>query len=248
MTKLNTPFRSALTIAVLAVSAILVPASLADIGCEDLEKFAPPLSAQTDKAVLMTRIGLTADVLCAAGVQVQEIQPLIGAIFAEVANQKSTLRTLDASRAVAKSDCDGIQRKVRSGLASKAQVMALSSAKTTFARCSGAVSNCITTLRAAGLATLPSSTAATLKTMNVNAGWKVPAEYLLDTHTERQWVQLRDDLATERINTKLGEAIPSSTAGALSSIRSGVNVSRAKVDLDTNFASVQQAWNDAVTP
>ena len=82
---------------------------------------------------------------------------------------------------------------------------------------------------------------------NANSSWELPTEYLAENRTEAEWVALRDALAVERINANHGEPFPSSVQSYLSTIRAGSKVSTAKVNLDTYLASVQTAWNAAVT-
>ena len=207
----------------------------------------PPPPAQTPEAALLMRLGLDASVLCAAGVQSSEIDEVVDAVFAEEAQQSVTMRELDAAYGAARTTCDTLRREVRSGLASPSEVQALADAKTALTVAEGNRDGYLDALRDAGLAQLSPTVATDVATIIAHRDWRLPTEFLLETRGEQEWVDLRDALAAERINTKAGETVPSSVQTALATERAKTKVSNAKVCLDTYMASVQTAWNAAAT-
>ena len=207
----------------------------------------PPPPANTSEAAFLLRLGLGAEHLCAAGLQASEVQDLTDALFAHVAAAPTTMRALDIAYVDARRTADQLRRKVRSGLASAAEVQQLATAKQTLASAESARSDHIDQVRAAALAGVSTAKAAILDTVFANQRWRFPVEFLVEDRTEVEWVQLRDALATERIAAKYGEPFPAAVQTELATMRGRSNVAAAKVNLDTYLASVQTTWNAAVT-
>jgi hypothetical protein len=213
----------------------------------DTESSEPPPPAQTAEAALLMRLGLDAEMLCAAGVQSTGVAGVVDAVFAEEASQTRTQREIDVAYGTARTTCDSLRRTVRSGLGTAADVDALADAKSALAVAEGNRATYLDALRNAGLGELSASVSADLSKMVANREWRLPTEFLLDDRTEQEWVDLRDALAAERIDTKAGEVVPGSVVTALATARAGTKAATAKVCLDTYMVSVQTAWNAAAT-
>ena len=100
---------------------------------------------------------------------------------------------------------------------------------------------------AAAVDGLDSGKAATLATLHATgAQWDLPTQYLAGSHSEADWVNLRDALANDRIATAQHiDPDPDSHQLILSAL-ADPNVAAANSNLANNLVGVQSAWNTAV--
>ncbi|HED64688.1 MAG TPA: hypothetical protein ENJ09_03930 [Planctomycetes bacterium] len=207
----------------------------------------PPAPSNTPNAAMFLRLGLGARDLCTAGASAAEVTTAIGAVHQTLASSSTNLRELDIAYGSARADVDRLRRKVRSGLATNAEVAALAQAKSTLAAAEASRDGFINTLRRSALSNLPAPAGADLATIYANRDWdQIPIEFRVETHEDAEWISLRDDLAAERISLKTSRPLPAAVQARLASARSAQKVSAAKNNLDTYLSSVQTAWNIAV--
>lgn len=196
-------------------------------------------------AATMMRVDLGADRLAAAGVSTQATTGTIDTAIAKVG--QVALESADASYAAAKPTADALQRKIQSGLATAEDVTAYQQASSQLTSATAARKSALDEVFNAGITGLPADQRALLTTIRANAGWKLPVQYLTVNRSEADWVKLRDYLDARRIYQEAGEAVPAEVTAFLATVESAAAVSKAKSDLDAGLATIQSAWNAAVT-
>ena len=207
----------------------------------------PPPPANTEMASVMMRAGLDAPALAAAGLTANEVTTLVAAAVAQFNTNPSTLAGLDLAYAQARTSVDSLRRLVRSGQGSAEDVTALATAKQTLLSATNARTSYLDGLRSTGLAGVSASASATVDRILANGIWDLPTQYLVKDRTQAQWVDLREALSVEAIAAKYGEPFPQVTQSYLAGVNAESEIATAKVNLDTNLAAVQTAWNAGVT-
>jgi hypothetical protein len=206
----------------------------------------PPPPVNTEFAGVLLRIGLPADALACAGVGSGQVAGLVAAVEAQYSAEQ--LATLDRAFIEAKATRDKLVRKVRSGLASEAEVVSLRQAETSFNNAETARKNHLEALLNAGLGSVSAEQAAIVRRIQKNRSWGLSTELLVRDRSEPDWVALRAAVATERIAAEdEQETCPQSTQTFLAQVRGESDIAAAKVNLDTSLASVQTAWNAAAS-
>ena len=208
----------------------------------------PPPPANTAEAAILLRVGLGAEALAAAGLTANETSETVSDALAAHDSAIPSLATLDSTYATSKSDCESLERKVRSGQASQAEVTQCMALKTTAGAAKTTRQDCLDSIFEAGIADLSAGKQATLTTIRNNASWRLETQYLAKNHTEQGWVDLREALDAVRIADNGGlDPVDQATLDLLSAEDADQTVSTAKASLDAGIASVQTAWNSAVT-
>ncbi len=206
----------------------------------------PPPPANTAFAGVLLRLGLGADALAAAGITGEQISPLVGAARSSYA--PATMQSRDEAYIAARQTHDRLRRLVQSGKGTEQDVTALRTAETTLTNATNGRENYLGDVRRAALATVSAGQTALVTRINANHAWSLPTQYLVKDRTEREWVALRDALATKRISEQdEEEEFPQSARDALAAVDAETEVATAKVNLDTRIAAVQTAWNTGAT-
>lgn len=202
----------------------------------------PPPPANTVFAGVLQRIGLGADALAAAGVTSEQVPALVGAV--EGGYNAATLAGRDEGYIAARQAHDRLKRLVQSGKGTSEDVTALRSAEATLATATSARASFLADLRQRGLATLSSDQRTLLERIRANQSWSLPVPYLAKDRTEAEWVRLRDSLAAKRISEQdEDEPLAASAQSHLAAVDAEGEIATAKVNLDSNHAAVQTAWN-----
>jgi hypothetical protein len=103
-------------------------------------------------------------------------------------------------------------------------------------------------MRGAALATVSPEQAASVRRAIANGTWGFSAQYLVKDRTEREWVALRDALATQRISEQDEEEVFADSARqALAAVDAEAEIAIAKTNLDTRIAEVEIAWDLAAS-
>lgn len=231
------------SLVLLTASAFALKGAIGSAGDAPLD---PPPPANTEFAGVLLRIGLPADALACAGVDSGQVAGLVSAVEAQYS--AAELATLDQVFIEAKATRDKLTRKVRSGLATEAEVVSLRQAETSFDNAETARESRLEAIFNAGLGTVSAEQAAILRRIRGNRSWGLSPELLVRDRTEPDWVALRSAVATERIAAQdEQETCPQSTQTYLAQVRGESDIAAAKVNLDTSLASVQTAWNTAAS-
>jgi len=209
----------------------------------------PPPPVSTQNAQIMTRSGLSAEAICAAGVtQAQQVTALVSAVEAVIALDPNALTALDEDFSAKKVTYDQLLRTVQSGLATPQQIAQLPVAKSELDAAEAAREGYKASLRSTGLATVSPSVAALVNAIYANRDWsELAVQYRVESRPDADWVLLREALATERVAAQYGEPFPASAQSYLASVNAGAAVSAAKVNLDTYLFAVQTSWNAAAS-
>ena len=206
----------------------------------------PPPPVNTVFAGVLVRVGLGADSLAAAGISQSQVASLVGALEGQY--NPATLANLDEAFIQAKQNHDRLRRKVMSGLGTQQDVAALRSAETTLSNATGARDNHINALREAALGTVAPERATVVRRVVANRSWSLPVQYLVKDRTEAQWVALRDALDMKRASERdAEEPLTEEHQTLLAGVDAESEIATAKVNLNTNLATVQNAWNTAAT-
>lgn len=206
--------------------------------------------AGTDAEVLMLRCGLGPEALCAVGVVIDStVGGIVANVLAELANDPTALESADAAVATARGIADPLGRKIRSGLASEAEILAYNTAMTDLATAEAAQAARLAECFAAGTQGMLQDQITALQSIEEQAAtWDaVPVAYRLVTRTQTDWMALRAALANERISAKSEgeEEIDPECAALLATVRAEPLVAAALVNLSTFGTSVETAWKEA---
>lgn len=206
----------------------------------------PPTAHEV--AVSMSRVGLDATTLTAAGLSANQVTAVVADAKVFLAENMDDLRAADQEWAEAKREADRLEALIQAGGGSAQHVQDLAAARSTLTTKAAARQAVLDNLFSAGTADLGAGAIATINTMRANraAGWDVPDQYLTLTRTEPEWVQLRDALTNVRISTSLGEQPDGACAQLVTTCNSAAGVASAKASLDANLAANTTAWNSAV--
>jgi len=235
-----------LPLGLIGVSAALEDASDAPEGESDGGEGSVPDPANTEMAVILMRAGLDARDLSAAGVTAEDVPDLVDA--GELIIDEATLQATDQTYSDARMAHDVLARKVRSGLASPEEVLQLQTLKAELETATTAREGLLQSYFDAAAATLTTPVRTTLETIRANSEmWRFPEEHLVLDREERAWVDLREDLATERIAAKYDEEFPPEVQADLAAERATPEVAAAISSIALNYAAVQTAWNAAVS-
>ncbi len=206
----------------------------------------PPPPANTESAGVLLRLGLGADALAAAGITAQQVPALVAAV--EGGYSAPAMQNRDDAYISARQTHDRLRRLVQSGKGTEADVRALRAAETALTNATNARQNYLADLRRAALATVSAGQAALVERVQANRTWGLSAQYLVKDRPEAEWVALRAALATKRISEEDPQEEFSQSARDDLAVADAVSeVATAKVNLDSNIAAVQTAWNAAAS-
>ncbi len=206
----------------------------------------PPPPVNTEFAGVLLRVGLGADTLAAAGITGEQIPAMVAAVRGGYS--AANMQRLDDGYIGARQTHDRLRRLVQSGKGTEADVAALRGAETALSNATNGRENQLADLRRTALAVVSAGQAALVNRVQANHAWSLPTQYMVKDRSEREWVALRDALATKRISEQdEEEEFPQSTRDAIAAVDAMSEVATAKVNLDSNIAAVQTAWNTAAT-
>ncbi len=199
-----------------------------------------------DVEVAFHRVHFGPDALAAAGVTGGQVAGMASDVTTQMIDNPGDLDGAQAAFVAARIDVDELERKIRAGLASPAEIASLPAKQATLTSAIASLDAELDEVADAAAADLGTTVQDALSTIRANAEhWDLPVEYLVVNRTEAQWVQLRDALAHERITTRLGEAQDAATMAFLATVRADPAVVLATLNLDTNGAAVESAWASA---
>ena len=202
--------------------------------------------AQTDPSTAI-RIGLGAEALAAAGVSGSEVATTIADFAASAPAQAGDLAAADAVFFDARATADKLQRLIRSGQATEAEVEEYQTAKTALAKIESERQGIIDAIFEAGTLALPASKTAVLAQIRANARYRaIPISLKVVSRTDAEWLALKKALKHEKVCLKDGEAVHSDVVTALATWRGATPVATAKAALDANLPTVTAAWEAAL--
>jgi len=228
-----------------AIVALFVRFHLADNGDAKASMFYPE-PTPGELATALTRAGLDAEALAAAGVAPNAVATVVGNVAEHMTDNPGALELADTAYTAARRQRDQLKRTIQSGRASQEQLEAYPGAQGQFAQARAQRQAAIDDIFTAGTVSLSNSQRGTLTALRGHADWDLPLEFLVVDRSEADWVQIRDGLANERIAAKLDEDPDANAQTALSQFRGNPMVTTARANIDANLAVVELAWQQAL--
>lgn len=202
----------------------------------------------TDLAVMMQRAGLEPDALTAAGVDDQDVDDVVADVLEHLGTHLGTIQQAHSNLAAARTDCNRLERLVRSGQASEQEITACAAAQSALSSAESAYESAIDALFEAGIDSLSAGEQTLLTQIRANGEWELPVAYRTVSRTESQWVALRDALDDERIADDTGAEQDENAAALLQTVRADSTVSTALSAIDVSLDSVTSAYESAIAP
>lgn len=201
-----------------------------------------------DLAVDLIRAGLDTKSLAAAGLSANAATSLAGATNTYLANNPSALTAADAAYGAARRETDRLKRLIESGKGSQEDVASYQTQSAALASATSQRQAALDAIFNAATANLTDGQKGTLATIRANRALSdAPTEFLTVNRTQQEWVQLRDDLANERIAVEYPDTLDSNAQSRLATCRAVSAVATAKAALDANLAAVTSAIASATS-
>lgn len=198
-----------------------------------------------ESAVVLTRIGLDARALAAAGVTAQQTTVLVNAAEAYMSTHLESIRQADQNWADARAEVDRLTQLIQGGGATEQEVGALGAAKAALTQATAARQSLLDAAYAAGTAELGGNAVSTINAIRTNT-WDLATQYRVANRGEVEWVQLRDALASLRVAGDYGEEPDQHSVQIVTTADSDPAVAAAKTNLDVNLPAVTAAWTQAL--
>lgn len=199
-----------------------------------------------EKQVILMRAGLDSSALAAAGVGSNSIAASLQGLNSYLGSNPASLSGADAAAAAARSESDRLLRLIQAGKATEQDVSQYQTQKTALATATSQQAAVLDAIFEATTANLTQEQRSTLSTIRSNsANLEVSVEFRTVNRSKADWVQLRDDLAAERMLAAHGEAPFQAGAERLAVARANGTVAAAKTALTTNLATVTSTLNAA---
>ncbi len=203
-----------------------------------------PTAAELEVALLRADLGPEA--LTAAGLSGSNATTAVGDLRRYMTDNPGVLDSADGSYASAKQSDDQLKRLIQSGQATNDDLTAYTTAKSDLASAQTQRSGVLDDFFTAGADSLSQAQKDTLTAIRGNSDWDRPTEFLVLSHTDADWVELRDCLANERIAADQGEDPDAGAQTILTGYRDDSAVSTAKANLDANLAVLTSAWEQEI--
>jgi hypothetical protein len=194
----------------------------------------------------LTRCGLDANSLTAAGLSSEDVSALVGDARQYMTEHPGALTAVDDTFASARQAAEALQHKIQSGQATEQEITSFPAAQSALTSATAARQGAVDAIFNAGTADLSEAEKDTLNRIRANkAQWELPLEYLASERSEPQWVALRDALANERIAIRRDEDPDPAAATLLAQVRAEPAVANASANLTANLTAITTAWNVA---
>lgn len=198
-----------------------------------------------DFKVKLLRAGLDARSLCAAGVSSNTILATLQAAADYMNGAPTSLASADTTYASARNVADALLRTIESGKATQEELANYASTQSALQAAEAARASVLDGYFSAASANLPNAQRVVLGNIRANASRGLPAEYLVVSRSEADWVALRDALSNERIALELPDTLSQSAQTLLTTVRADQAVAAARTRVESNLTSITSAWNTA---
>lgn len=202
--------------------------------------------AASELAVALMRAGMGPEALAAAGLSPNGATTVVSNLRNFMIANPVALDVADTAFASAKQSVDQLKRLIQSGQGAAEDVTAYNAAKTQLLLAQTQRQNVLNDFFTAATADLGQTQQDTLTAIRGNCDWDRPTEFLVLSHTDADWVELRECLANERIAADQGEEPDPNGQTTLDQYRSAPQVAAAKASLDANLAVLTAAWEQAI--
>ena len=200
----------------------------------------------SELAVALIRAGTGPEALAAAGLSPGGTTTVVSNLRDVMIANPAVLDVADAAFASPKQTVDELKRLIQSGQGAAEDVTAYNAAKTQLSLAKAQRQNVLDDFFTAATADLGQAQKDTLTAIRSNSDWDRPTEFLVLSHTDADWVELRECLANERIAADQDEDPDPDAQTTLSDYRNAAPVAAAKANLDANLAVIAAAWDQAI--
>lgn len=210
----------------------------------DASNEAPALTLDSGVEVLLLRLGFGPRAVAAIGLEGSGLQTVLATHQDALEAVLEGLAARDGAYSQAKLEVDTLRRKVRSGLATPEEVLALAAAKQSLQEASAAREGFLDAVFETVCEHLPQALREKLVRIRANRRWNhLPIQYLVTERTEAEWILLRDALAAKRTHERVGDGVPQAALDLLGLCDADGSVSAALANRNANLPGVQASWN-----
>ncbi len=195
--------------------------------------------------MVLTRAGLGADQLAAAGVDASRIGEVISLARGLLGEHGQSLAAADDSYRTAKVELENLQAKVRAGAALDADTARMRAVEAALTQAEAQRKAMLTAVIAAASSVLTHEQTQTLAAIR-SFPRDLPLKYRAMAPDAAKADALRDGLGQARSASATGEDLASETATLLAQADANPAASAAQSRLNSNAAAVRAAWDQAV--
>lgn len=195
--------------------------------------------------MVLTRAGLGADQLAAAGVESGHVGEVVDQARGVLGEQGEALAAADDSYRSAKVELENLQAKVRAGGATDADTARVRAVEATLTQADTQRRAALTAVIAAASSVLSHEQTQTLAAMR-SSPRDLPLKYRAMAPDAAKADSLRDALGRARSASATGEEIATETATLLAQADADPVSSAAQSRLNANASAVRAAWDQAV--
>lgn len=195
--------------------------------------------------MVLTRAGLGADQLAAAGVDASRIAEVVSLARGVLGEQGGVLTAADESYRAAKVEFENLQAKLRAGGASDADIARMRAVETTLTQSDAQRRMVLTAVIAASSSVLTQEQTQALAAMR-SSPRDLPLKYRAMAPDAAKADLIRDALGRARSASATGEDLASETATMLAQADADPASVAAQSRLTTNGSAVRAAWDQAV--
>ena len=193
----------------------------------------------------LTRIGLTPEAFTAAGCSNADVSAAATVLNTHLIDNPDALSAADDACFAARVALVELEALIKSGKATEAEKATLPEVKAALASAEADRDALLAEAFAIATVGLDSGELSTIMTIRGNERWQVETYYLVVDRDQAGWVELREALDEQRIAAKYDEEVSSESLAVIANALGDSKVAAAKVNLDTNLASIEAAWNAA---
>jgi len=196
--------------------------------------------------ILMYRLGFDPESLTAAGVESEQIEPLVGGVVDAIIADGRSVDALDNLRSNINREFQQLGRKVRTGKASVKEIKLYQERLSDKIRTNNLQEVYLDTLRTGGQVVLKPGQIEKLALLRENAQWNVPIEFRVVKRTEEDWIKLRDALTRERAALRNGEVLDAGSALLLAEARHQPETEQVQRFIDEQLDTHEAAFQAAI--
>lgn len=195
--------------------------------------------------MVLTRAGLGADQLAAAGVEASRVAEVVNLARGVLGEQGQSLAAADESYRTAKVELENLQAKVRAGAAQAADTARIRAVEAALTQAEAQRKATLTAVIAAASSVLTHEQTQTLAAIRT-APRDLPLKYRATAPDAAKADALRDALGQARSASATGEDLAHETTTLLAQADADPAASAAQSRLNTNAVAVRAAWDQAV--
>jgi hypothetical protein len=189
---------------------------------------------------------LTADALCAAGVQPEQVGQVVADALAYMASNPTRLTDAQAAHGAARQALDRMERSVRGG-AARPDTLAHSQARDAAATARTSLDAARAGLLSAAVASLSDVQRAVLSRIQASHQPDIPVQYRVVERTPAQWTQLKRVLRAKAVTAREGASLSPKAQAILDAADAQAEVAGAAANMARVGPALRSAWAAAIT-